>query len=1057
MPTYDKYYEARSIVSNILATDFIGPVTENEILGELPTRYYIMGKLYPQNVSSDDLDSARNPFLENGMNHYDGSISLSNQRNPASLGITCTLKSGVSSIELSGNYAFYESIDFATAKTSGIDISPWENFANPPHELWTRKSCEFSKCIALGEEAASDPVPLPCGLSVQVFTHTVYASGERVITVALVNGNIAPNGAREEDIARLCAFQTHLQIRDVDHAPVFADTNRQVQMSTDDEILEMNLLYSDIYCYAQGHGCSAVWDCDNPEPQWISSSWMPSCNLRQMMAKQIEDKQVLSMKYLATSDALSLVNSLSRFSADYLAWIEATEAKALQLDVKFHDAAHRNLQKCRQAYNRIAKAIQLLLDSSKSDGMVVKAFQLANEAMLMQRIQTLTKNKKAVNENEITWYPFQLAFVLHELSSFIYPTSTERKTVDLLWFPTGGGKTEAYLGITAFVIFLRRLKNSNDDGVTAIMRYTLRLLTIQQFERASMLICACEILRNRYHLGGTEISIGLWVGGKLTPNSLTESRTSITKQQRGAVLSPDEANPCQIQVCPWCGARLSAQNYFVNVIKKRMAVRCGNQQCSFHNHEDGLPIHIIDEAIYENLPTFLIATVDKFAQLPLSDKPAALFGISRHKNPPELIIQDELHLISGPLGTMTGIYEAAISKLCEKGGIGAKIIASTATIRNARNQILSLYGKDYTQFPPQGISSRDSYFAVESTEQDRPAREYFGVMGVGVTATTTLIRVNAAFLYATRYLAALGFEDNVVDNFWTITGYFNSLRELGGASTQILDDVQSRFGFLAKTKFVNKMPPVDASRKYDYFEELTGRMDNSKITEIIQDRLKRSYKNGAHSDVYDFILASNMISVGVDVGRLGVMTVAGQPKTNAEYIQATSRVGRDNPGLVIAVYNPTRSRDRSHYEQFLRYHSALYRYVEATSLTPFADRARDRGLHALYVTLCRYLVPGLLANDAASRYRQDDAAVIQIKNLILDYVEQVDPHELESVIEELADIEDEWELKTTGSLVYRSFKNEKKLLKADTENDRFRTMNSMRNVDAQSGIYLLGR
>ncbi|MCD7791733.1 MAG: hypothetical protein LUH55_14795, partial [Bacteroides thetaiotaomicron] len=511
------------------------------------------------------------------------------------------------------------------------------------------------------------------------------------------------------------------------------------------------------------------------------------------------------------------------------------------------------------------------------------------------------------------------------------------------------------------------------------------------------------------------------------------------------------------QVCPWCGKRISVQNYDVKINEKRMIIRCDNEECDFHNAENGIPVHIIDDAIYEHLPTFIVATVDKFAQLPLSDKPASLFGISSHKNPPELIIQDELHLISGPLGTVTGIYEAAITKLCEKNGIGAKIIASTATIRNAGNQIKALYGKSYTQFPPQGISAKDSYFAVESTPDKKPARKYFGVMGVGTTMTTTLVRVNAALLFATRYLAASGFEDGVVDNYWTITGYFNSLRELGGASTQILDDVQSRFSYLAKTKFATLTPKLDTSEKYDYFEELTSRMSNSEITKIIQDRLKRSYTQGQHKGVYDYILASNMISVGVDVGRLGAMVVAGQPKTNAEYIQATSRVGRDNPGIVITVYNSTRSRDRSHYEQFLKYHSAMYRYVEATSLTPFADRARDRGLHALYVSLCRYLVPGMLENDRAVTYNPERSEVKDIDRMICDYVKKVDPDELDAVIDELQDIEDEWDAEATGSLVYRSFKNEKKLLKGDTENDRFRTMNSMRSVDAQAGIYLLRR
>lgn len=512
----------------------------------------------------------------------------------------------------------------------------------------------------------------------------------------------------------------------------------------------------------------------------------------------------------------------------------------------------------------------------------------------------------------------------------------------------------------------------------------------------------------------------------------------------------------RILICPWCGEKLYAQHYDVDLVQNRMTIKCPNQHCHFHSAPSGLPIHIIDDAIYQHLPTFVVATVDKFAQIPLDDKPAALFGIANNKKPPELIIQDELHLISGPLGTMTGIYEAAISKLCEHDGVCAKVIASTATIRNAANQIMALYGRDHTQFPPQGLSAKDSFFARQSTPEERPARQYFGVMGIGTTATTTLIRVNAAMLFATRYLTTLGYPDAVVDNFWTITGYFNSLRELGGASTQILDDVQSRLDYLAKTKFVSVYPGVDTSKGYTYAEELTSRMSNSEITEIIQVKLKRCYTKDNHADVFDYLLASNMISVGVDVGRLGAMVVAGQPKTNAEYIQATSRVGRDNPGLVIAVYNASRSRDRSHYEQFLKYHSALYRYVEATSLTPFSDRARDRGLHALYVSLCRYLIENLRGNSQAINYCSDNPEIQKIGKIITDYVRRVDPDELSAVMDELKDIQEAWDVAATGSLVYKSRKNEKKLLKGDTENDRFRTMNSMRNVDGQSGIYLLG-
>lgn len=1057
MADYSKYYEAREVVSRILEQDFIGPVTKDECLAELPVQYYIMGKLYPQKDTVEALDLARNPLLENEIETYDASISLSNQNNPSSMGITVTLKAGVNAICISGSYAFYEPIAFEDAKDCGIDTSKWERMEKKPKEVWRRNEYPYSATIEFSGERV-EYADLPSGLQLQVYTHSIMESGERVITIALVNENQSENDMGAT--SRSCAFQSVIRATGVDGASVFTSVNRQTYLTTDPELLELDMLYSDVHCYAQGHGCSVMWDMENIEPKWVESAFFPTFNLRQMKAAEVVSGNVLSMQFLSTAPVGNVVRELSAFAAKYQQWIEQQNDGISKVKPSLQDIARSNVQKCRDAYTRINYAIKLLKDSATGDGKAFRAFQLANEAMLLQRRQTLLKNGKQFDPDKVCWYPFQLAFVLHELTSFIEPKGPpeqevpDRQMVDLLWFPTGGGKTEAYLGITAFVIFLRRLRDANADGVTVIMRYTLRLLTLQQFERASILIFACELLRKKYNMGGNEISIGLWVGGNLTPNHLKEARTSINKQKEGGV--DEKSNPVQIKVCPWCGAKLHAQHYDVDLVQNRMTIKCPNQHCHFHTAPNGLPIHIIDDAIYQHLPTFIVATVDKFAQIPLNDKPSALFGIASSKKPPELIIQDELHLISGPLGTMTGIYEAAISKLCERDGVCAKVIASTATIRNAANQIMALYGRTHTQFPPQGLSAKDSFFAVQSTPEERPARRYFGVMGIGTTATTTLIRVNAAMLFATRYLATLGYPDAVVDNFWTITGYFNSLRELGGASTQILDDVQSRLDYLAKTKFASEYPGVDTSKGYTYTEELTSRMSNSEITEIIQVKLKRSYFQGNHADVFDYLLASNMISVGVDVGRLGAMVVAGQPKTNAEYIQATSRVGRDNPGLVIAVYNASRSRDRSHYEQFLKYHSALYRYVEATSLTPFSDRARDRGLHALYVSLCRYLIENLRSNSQAINYRSDNPEIQKVEKIIIDYVKKVDPSELSAVMDELKDIEDAWDIAATGSLVYKSRKNEKKLLKGDTENDRFRTMNSMRNVDGQSGIYLLG-
>lgn len=1057
MADYSKYYEARDVISRILEQDFIGPVTKDECLTELPVQYYIMGKLYPQKDTVEALDLARNPLLENEIETYDASISLSNQNNPSSMGVTVTLKADVNAICVSGSYAFYEPVSIEDAKECGIETSKWERIEKKPKEIWRRNEYSYAeKVIFAGERVKY--ADLPSGLQLQVYTHSIVDTGERVITVVLVNENQSENDMNTT--SKCCAFQPVIRITSCDGASIFTSVNRQTYLTTDPELLELDMLYSDVHCYAQGHGCSVMWDMQNTEPEWVESAFFPTFNLRQMKAAEVVSGNVLSMQFLATASVDEVVGELSAFAAKYQKWIQDQVNLLPTIKDSLQDVAKNNIQKCQDACNRIGYAINLLRDSAAGDGKAFRAFQLANEAMLLQRRQTLLKNGKSFDPTNVSWYPFQLAFVLHELTSFIEPKGhpgqdvPDRQMVDLLWFPTGGGKTEAYLGITAFVIFLRRLRDASADGVTVIMRYTLRLLTLQQFERASILIFACELLRKKYNLGGNEISIGLWVGGNLTPNHLKDARTSINKQKQGGV--DEKSNPVQIKVCPWCGEKLYAQHYDVDLVQNRMTIRCPNPHCHFHSAPGGLPVHIIDDAIYQQLPTFVVATVDKFAQIPLNDKPAALFGIGNNKKPPELIIQDELHLISGPLGTMTGIYEAAISKLCECDGVCAKVIASTATIRNAANQIMALYGRNHTQFPPQGLSAEDSFFAVQSTPEEKPARQYFGVMGIGTTATTTLIRVNAAMLFATRYLATLGYPDAVVDNFWTITGYFNSLRELGGASTQILDDVQSRLDYLAKTKFVSVYPGVDISKGYTYTEELTSRMSNSEITEIIQVKLKRSYTKNNHADVFDYLLASNMISVGVDVGRLGAMVVAGQPKTNAEYIQATSRVGRDNPGLVIAVYNASRSRDRSHYEQFLKYHSALYRYVEATSLTPFSDRARDRGLHALYVSLCRYLIENLRGNSQAINYRSDNPEVQKVEKIIIDYVRKVDPDELSAVMDELKDIQDAWDIAATGSLVYKSKRNEKKLLKSDTENDRFRTMNSMRNVDGQSGIYLLG-
>lgn len=1032
MNRFADFYEARDIIVDIIEKELMGPVRRDEVIHESPDRYYIVGKLYPREDIFEDEDSDEADVFDDPLDSYDISVSLSNQYNPSAMGMTFALKPGVFKVKVEGSFAMYE----ASGKTR-------------QEKEWKRVETDFDEIIDFSAEDRNPETDLGGNVVLYAFLQQELANGEKIITVGLMNKNSTPKVKNE--IGGKTVFQPHVRVSGIDGTPVFAPVDRRIHVSRDPEILELDMLYAKAVCYAQGHGCSVYWGRETTEPDFLETTFIPTYPLRQMKPAELEDTDIFRMRYLAEGPKEEILAGLREFAGQYGEWIERLIESAEKLAQGHHEAASRNIGKCRAMKKSLDHSIDLL--ESDSGGNAFRAFQYANEAMCLQRLQSIKAGGGSLPpEDSIRWYPFQLAFLLHTLPSFIEPEGEERKQVDLLWFPTGGGKTEAYLGIAAFAIFYRRLDDPLADGVTVFMRYTLRLLTLQQFQRASLLILSCEQLRRKYNLGGSVISIGLWVGGGMTPNKLEDAEKSLKKREDKKL-----TEAYHIRTCPWCGQEIHVTDYTVDRRQKRMIIHCSNPKCDFHGDKYGLPIHLVDETIYAHVPTFIVATVDKFAQIPMKEEPAALFGISNGKRPPELIIQDELHLIAGPLGTMTGLYEAAVTTLCGRDGIPVKIIASTATIRNADKQIRALYGRRHVQFPPQGISIEDSFFAVESTKEEKPERLYLGVMGAGLTATTTLIRMNAAMLFATRYLRSRGFSDEVIDNFWTITNYFNTLRELGSTNTHIRDNVISRYEYLTETKFRGVYDGEHMDIPNDNIIELTSRVDNEKVMQYIQKDLLEPYQSDGNPDALSFVLASNMMSVGIDVGRLGAMIVNNQPKTSAEYIQATSRIGRKNPGLVAICYNQSRSRDRSHYEQFLNYHATLYRHVEASSLTPFSDRARDRGLHAVYISLCRYLCAGMLPNEAASEYQKDAEKFRKIDEIILNYVDAVDPGETDHVRKELEDIKAEWELrKRDENLVYKSY-GEHDLLKKDIEQNRFRTMNSMRNVDGQSMVYLLWR
>jgi hypothetical protein len=530
------------------------------------------------------------------------------------------------------------------------------------------------------------------------------------------------------------------------------------------------------------------------------------------------------------------------------------------------------------------------------------------------------------------------------------------------------------------------------------MRYTLRLLTLDQLGRAATLICALELERQNdvTKLGEWPFEIGLWVGRAATPNEmgcLNDGKKGTARERTIAYKNNSaKASPVPLEECPWCGTRFTPNSFHLYPEKnhpRELRITCVNGKCEFKKDKP-LPILAVDEPIYRRLPCFLIATVDKFAAMPWTGPVGGFFGrVERYDAggfygpcepnvgkpipggnglpPPNLIIQDELHLISGPMGTMVGLYESALDELCSRTVDGKrvrpKIVVSTATVRRAERQIQALFNRKVVDiFPPPGPDRRDSFFARTHTTAESAARLYLGIAAQGRSTKVVLLRTYLALLSAAQKWydenGGKNNKSNPADPYMTLLGYFNSLRELGGSRRIVEDEVNTRIRGYSKRKRDGEATGPFADRTLAYeVVELTSRVSTDKVAEA-KARLQKTF---AEDKCVDIAIATNMISVGLDITRLGLMVVFGQPKASAEYIQATSRVGRDvrgdaakdRPGLVVTILNVHRPRDRSHFERFAFYHQSFYRSVEATSVTPFSPRALDRGLAGTLVALAR--------------------------------------------------------------------------------------------------------
>lgn len=830
-------------------------------------------------------------------------------------------------------------------------------------------------------------------------------SEKRLITVSLVNNKSYKGGRHKvED----CFFQVSFKITEASGKKVFIEYPENKGEKLGDEEKALKLLYRHKKTYAIGHGCAADWEeADGDASAFsVSALVLPSYDVKPIIPKKFEDEDLkLSMLDFSSlkpeSDPFPELNSLCD---KYEKWIEERNSEVPALEESLQPVAENNLKNCRNCLRRMRSGIETL----QTDERAMRAFRLMNEAILLQQLHyslDLREWKKADDGLEMppfqppdpekpmkdkgSWYPFQLAFILMNINSINDPFHKDRKIADLIWFPTGGGKTEAYLGLTAFLLFLRRLKNSNNAGVTVLMRYTLRLLTTQQFQRAATLICACEYIRkeNTEELGEKRYSIGLWVGGSLTPNNRKDARSKLNKLSEGKT----KENPFVVLRCPWCAAQMGVTDDGVKGYKsssspKTVKFVCGDKDCEFSSRSFSLPLYVIDEDIYEYKPSLMISTVDKFAMMPWKSETRSFFAKDGSDHtPPELIIQDELHLISGPLGSMVGHYETVIDEFCtdysKENPVRPKIIASTATIRRAEEQVSALFNRKIFQFPPQALKAGDSFFAREDAQSD--GRIYIGVhTPVLYSHVAAQVRVFSALLQAVKSMEVS--KESERDPYYTLIAYFNNLRELGHAATLIRANIREYMKAFWKEPFVKP----ERRRHINWDLELTSRKSGNEITKALQD-LERKYDD--EKKAVDICLATNMISVGLDVSRLGLMTVVGQPKTTSEYIQATSRVGRSKeaPGLVVTIYNTGRPRDHSHYERFKTYHSTLYKQVEPTSVTPWTIPVRKRALHALVVTIVRILgseknseSPDPTPNENLRKkvYRIIEDRIVRIKN-----------------------------------------------------------------------------
>lgn len=909
-------------------------------------------------------------------------------------------------------------------------------------------------------------------------------SNQVFLKIQLINTSVAFDEAKQNDnryystfnelVNQKSFFGVNLSLDNKFLAPY---SNHEYQPEKDNNFSEdttTSFIYDQFKDFAIGHGCSVKWSHTN-DTTIVETEYLPFCETpdidpipRDKSKDAVTDKEEgfisplflensksQEFKWLSVfSDASNndIINTLNDFVDSYGNWIEL-KRKDEKYQGDYSAIAKQELDKCEDDYVRMKKNIANFL-SGESNKENLDSFRLMNAAMFMQLWHSVKAKQDDVNSfindesftyfnfdfykinaddklfsktESAGWRAFQLAFILLNLDGIFKSDEDlnwEKRNnwVDLVWFPTGGGKTEAYLGLIALTIINRRKEfKEKGGGTTAIMRYTLRLLTMQQFQRASLVIMALELIRRwgDYALGAEPINIGLWVGKNSLPNSNIDLIYEFEHK-----LNLKKENRIPFTNCPWCNSEIKGEAkedtettssvYNLN----KVHLKCTNQKCSFsfglgrisrkRQDQGPIPVCLSDETIYQHPPALLFGTVDKFAQLAhkvngqnngRNSDSRRIFGTGNCNweqgkpqdgyLPPDLIIQDELHLLLGPLGSAVALFESAVDQLCTReDGTRPKVISSTATTRNTQLQIAALFDRKVNLFPKPGVECDDSFFAFyrrrfKSVEDKTPEylskRKYIGVLPTGRTQIWMQMRLAAIIMthraiFELKELGAnhpIEFDsykdfEKAMDYSHTTISYFNSLKEVGKTQSQvqtyILKELRRVFSRVVRPQklmhSIYTYGPIQES-------ELTGRLSGEEVKNELKSveskwNAKKRFANNQDNELVrgkvppEFVVATNMISVGIDVSRFNTIIMNSMPRNTAEYIQASSRVARNDYGLVLTVHHPFRARDISHYEKFIEFHEKMYSYVEPISITPFTQKAVERYMGLYLATMIRH-------------------------------------------------------------------------------------------------------